>query len=78
MFRPLLPYIFHMGPAWFRRRLVEVVPIEKIQRLKKIADTIDEHSSAIFWKANKMRDEVGSRSETSEQERKDILSILSQ
>ncbi|KAL4249739.1 Cytochrome P450 superfamily protein [Abortiporus biennis] len=48
----LLRYHFHyftkLGPASFRRRLVEIIPHPLIQKIKDIVDTMQLHSTKIF------------------------------
>ena len=38
----------YLGPAWFRRCLLDLVPIKSIQRMKAICDVINERSLAIY------------------------------
>ena len=35
-------------PAWFRRILLDLVPIKSVQRMKAICDVINERSLAIY------------------------------
>ncbi|KAI0955823.1 hypothetical protein AcV7_006386 [Taiwanofungus camphoratus] len=44
----MLPYVSELGPAWFRRRMLEIVPSRQLQKLKRIVDTIAQRSSEIF------------------------------
>lgn len=34
IFRPLIPYVMAMGPAWFRRLLVELLPSKQLRSLR--------------------------------------------
>ena len=36
----LVPFLDYLGPAWFRRRLLDAVPISSLQRIKKVCDTL--------------------------------------
>ena len=65
-----------MGPAWFRRILLDMLPNKKIQRLKHIVDTVHAKSKEIFY-AKKAAIERGDQELLhSMGEGKDIMSIL--
>ena len=66
----------YLGPAWFRRILLDLVPIEGVQRTKRIVDKISEGCVAIF-KAKKAA--AARRDEELMQkvgEGKDVISLL--
>lgn len=71
-----LPYVKYLGPAWFRRKLLDMVPLMKIQRMKNIADVMHKRSVEIYRERkaaaargdNSMLDRVGAG--------KDIMSIM--
>ncbi|KAI0328038.1 cytochrome P450 [Cubamyces sp. BRFM 1775] len=46
--RRFLPYIPEWGSPWLRRKLVEIIPHEGIQRVRRISDTLHERSVAIY------------------------------
>ena len=46
--RRFLPYIPEWGSPWLRRKIVEMIPHEGIQRVRKISDTLHERSVAIY------------------------------
>ncbi|PCH43494.1 cytochrome P450 [Wolfiporia cocos MD-104 SS10] len=74
--RPLLPYITALGPAWFRRKLVEMIPIPTVQRLKDVTDVLERKSIEIYQSKlhalaqgdDAMLQQIG--------EGKDIISVL--
>ncbi|KAI0670045.1 cytochrome P450 [Trametes maxima] len=43
-----LAYAPYLGPAWFRRKLLDLVPHKDIQRLKNISDIMHKRSVEIF------------------------------
>ncbi|KAI0761522.1 cytochrome P450 [Trametes elegans] len=42
-----VPFI-GLGPAWFRRKIVDALPIDRVQRMKGIVDTMHRHSVEIM------------------------------
>ena len=44
----ITPYVSYLGPAWFRRLLVDLAPLKTIQRLKFIVDTMHKKSLEIY------------------------------
>ncbi|KAJ3475171.1 hypothetical protein NLI96_g12013 [Meripilus lineatus] len=47
-FRTTLHYLKAMGPASFRRRVVDILPIPSLKRLKTIAEVLESQSREIF------------------------------
>lgn len=45
----MVPFLVKLGPSWFRRRLLELVPNQRVQRLKEISDIIDDNTRRIFF-----------------------------
>ena len=45
-----LPYFMKLGPAWFRRQIVDILPSKSVQRLKDIIDTMERTSVDIVEK----------------------------
>ena len=76
MLRQLLPLIYRIGTASFRRKLVEWTPSRRVQRAKYLIDVLDRTSRQIYGKKlealrqgdKATLDQIGSG--------KDILSIL--
>lgn len=77
MFRELLPYIGWIGPAWFRRRVVEVFPNKQVQKLKSIVDTMATRSVEIFEAKKAALDQGDEVLAQQVGEGKDIMSLLS-
>ncbi|KAI0754104.1 cytochrome P450 [Daedaleopsis nitida] len=46
--RVAAPYVKYMGPAWFRRILVDLIPIPSIQRVKTVNDIVFDHAKRII------------------------------
>ncbi|CAE6474313.1 unnamed protein product [Rhizoctonia solani] len=46
--RPILPTLMKIGPARFRRCVVECLPFSPIQRMKKVTDIMDETATIIY------------------------------
>jgi hypothetical protein len=40
--------LIKLGPAWFRRRMVDLTPIPAVQRLKSVIDTMEDTTEAIY------------------------------
>ncbi|TBU59775.1 cytochrome P450 [Dichomitus squalens] len=74
--RFVTPYLSYFGPAWFRRFLLDLVPIKGIQRLKQIVDTIQRRSEEIY-RAKKAAIEKGDIDLLNAVgEGKDVMSVL--
>ena len=72
----IFPYLDYLGPAWFRRILLDLIPVPKVQNVKRIVDTIHERSNAIF-QAKKAAIERGDQEILHMVgEGKDVMSIL--
>ena len=69
------PFVY-LGPAWLRRKIVDMIPAERVQRMKNITDTmfnksvqiINEKKAAIEHGDEAVLQQVG--------EGKDVMSIL--
>ena len=48
-----LPYLNKIGPAWFRRAIVNLIPSKLVQLLKKIINVMEETSVEIVQKKRK-------------------------
>ena len=42
-----LPYLIKLGPAWFRRLVIDLLPSKRVQRVKDIIDTMEKTSIEI-------------------------------
>ena len=74
--RVFLPILVHIGTPAFRRRAVELIPLENVQRMRYISDVLHERSVAIFSekKAALIRGDDALNGEV--EEGRDIMSIL--
>ncbi|KAI0754283.1 cytochrome P450 [Daedaleopsis nitida] len=74
--RRILPYLPEYGSATFRRKLMEMIPNARVQKMKSIVDTIHRRSVEIF-EEKKRALEQGDKAVTHQVgEGKDIMSIL--
>ncbi|TFK93403.1 cytochrome P450 [Polyporus arcularius HHB13444] len=74
--RVLLPYVADIGPAAFRRRIVEALPINNIQRLKDISDIMYERSVLIYNEKKAALEKGDDALKHQVGEGRDIMSIL--
>ncbi len=72
----LLPYVADIGPAAFRRRIVEALPINNIQRLKDISDIMYERSVLIYNEKKAALEKGDDALKHQVGEGRDIMSIL--
>ncbi|KAI0368653.1 cytochrome P450 [Pilatotrama ljubarskyi] len=74
--RIFLPFIHYLGPPWFRRMLLDLVPHKGVQRLKNIVDIMHSRSVELYRerKAAAMRGEESLSQNIAEG--KDIMSVL--
>ncbi len=71
-----MPYLRYLGPAWFRRMLLDMVPSKKIQKIKINSDIVHTKSKEIFL-AKKSAIERGDQELLhTVGEGKDIMSVL--
>ena len=76
MVREVARFLPYLGPAWFRRFLLDLVPIPKIQRLKVLTDTLSKAAEDIYL-SKKLAIERGEADLLhSMGEGKDIMSVL--
>ncbi|KAI0333105.1 cytochrome P450 [Cubamyces sp. BRFM 1775] len=74
--RQLLPVLVHIGPASFRRKVVEMIPYGPAQRMKQISDAMHDRSVRII---NEKREALERGDEALKHqigEGKDIMSVL--
>lgn len=65
-----------LGPAWFRRFLVEHAPFKAVQEMKEIVDIMHKTSVEILESKRKALEEGDEETERQIAKGKDILSIL--
>lgn len=72
----LLPYIGNIGPAWFRRKVVDWTPSKAVHKLRDIVDVM--HSTSIeIYQTKKAALEAGEDALMSQVANgKDIMTIL--
>lgn len=76
MFRMFIPLFIKLGPAWFRRFLLEIAPSQDLQKIKEVVDVMADTSIDIFrQKVDALRqgDEAVAQQVG---EGKDVMSIL--
>ncbi len=74
--RLLLPYVLDLGTASFRRRVVELLPNKRVQRLKDISDIMHERSVLIFNEKKAALEKGDDALKHQVGEGRDIMSIL--
>lgn len=75
--RRLVPYVYKLGPAWFRRMVMHYFPLGQVRDAKEIVDTMQRCSSEIFA-SKKIALARGDEAVMKQVgEGKDIMSILS-
>lgn len=45
----MLPMLKKLGPPQFRRWLLDMVPMQQVQRVKEIVDILDQNTREIFF-----------------------------
>ncbi|KAM5539995.1 hypothetical protein V8D89_006327 [Ganoderma adspersum] len=74
--REVVRFLPYLGPAWFRRLLLHLVPISSVQRMKNITDTMSSRTEEIYF-AKKAALESGDQELLNSMgEGKDIMSVL--
>ncbi|KAH9948647.1 cytochrome P450 monooxygenase [Amylocystis lapponica] len=74
--RTSLPYVYKLGPASIRRRILDLIPHKGLQKLKTIVDTMDGTANAIY-RAKKTAFERGDEAVMRQVgEGRDIMSVL--
>ncbi|CAA7269679.1 unnamed protein product [Cyclocybe aegerita] len=71
LIRQFAPFLSKLGPAWFRRKVVEWTPHETVQKVKEMSDVMHETAQNIL---EQKRRELSS--DPDNQNAKDIISIL--
>ncbi|KAI1790098.1 cytochrome P450 [Ganoderma leucocontextum] len=74
--RELAPFLPYLGPAWFRRFLLHLVPIPRIQRLKNLTDTLSKAAKDIYLAKKAAIERGDTELLHSVGEGKDIMSVL--
>ena len=74
--RVIIPYLEYLGPAWFRRWLLDMTPNKALQHLKSIADIMNRHSLAIFEEKKALIESGDDALLNQVGEGRDIMSVL--
>ncbi|EIN05330.1 cytochrome P450 [Punctularia strigosozonata HHB-11173 SS5] len=51
--RQFLPLLTKLGPAWFRRFLIDISPVPPLKEAKRIADTLNEEAMKVYAQKRK-------------------------
>lgn len=74
--RQFVPFLSKIGPAWFRRLVVCITPIKRVQRLREICDVMYKTATTVF-NEKKTRLALGDEAvELQVGEGRDVMSIL--
>ncbi|EIW60950.1 cytochrome P450 [Trametes versicolor FP-101664 SS1] len=76
VFGPLLPLLLKMGPAWFRRKLVDLVPFAPARRMAQISDVMHARSTQIYEEKKAALEAGDEALKEQVSEGKDIISVL--
>ena len=68
--RQASPFLTSLGPAWFRRWMVDLLPIPQVQQLKHVVDVLYETSIRIIG------EKKAALANGDKYQGKDIISIL--
>nr|VWP01640.1 Alcohol oxidase [Ganoderma boninense] len=71
-----IPYLPYLGPAWFRRFLLQLVPIPSIQRLKTIVDIMSQRTEEIYYAKKKAIESGDNELISALGEGTDVMSVL--
>ncbi|KAI0651713.1 cytochrome P450 [Trametes meyenii] len=74
--REFLAYAHYLGPAWFRRKLLDLVPHKNIQRLKNISDVMYSRSVELFEEKKRALENGDEAMLHRIGEGKDVMSVL--
>ena len=74
--REIVPFLPYLGPAWFRRFLLQLMPIPSIQRLKTITDIMAQRTEEIYFAKKKAIESGDKELLNALGEGKDIMSVL--
>lgn len=75
-YRIIVPYLHYLGPPWFRRMLLDMLPNKKIQRIKNLTDIVHTKSKEIFLVKKAAIERGDQELLHTVGEGKDIMSIL--
>ncbi|KAK7676942.1 hypothetical protein QCA50_020060 [Cerrena zonata] len=75
-YRLWTPYFKKLGPKWFRRWLLDRVPIQGIQRLKEMTDVVYENTRRVFFEKKAALEAGDAAVKEQVANGKDIMSIL--
>ena len=72
----VLPYVTKIGSASFRRRIVEMLPMDSVRDLRRISDTLHERSVSIYREKKEALEKGDEALKHQIGEGRDIMSIL--
>jgi hypothetical protein len=74
---PILPRVYKMGPAWFRRFAVNLFPSPVVHELRDMIDLMHSTSVEIYNAKKKALEEGGDAMKQQVAQGKDVISVLS-
>ncbi|KAM5540048.1 hypothetical protein V8D89_006188 [Ganoderma adspersum] len=74
--REIVPFLRYLGPAWFRRFLLQLIPFPSIQRLKTITDVMTKRTEEIYYAKKKAIESGDKEVLNALGEGKDVMSVL--
>ncbi|KAI0628824.1 cytochrome P450 [Trametes polyzona] len=74
--RQLLPVLVHIGPAWIRRKVVEMLPEGPAQKMRRISDALAERSAELVNAKKRALQQGDEAVKLQVGEGKDIMSVL--
>lgn len=75
---PFLHILLKLGPAWFRRLLVRLVPLQAVQRFREVVDVMDTTANRIFREKKESVSKMlsdGKAGKAELEELKDVMSL---
>ncbi|RXW23304.1 hypothetical protein EST38_g2537 [Candolleomyces aberdarensis] len=76
--RQFTPFVVKLGPAWFRRKLVEWMPSRRVQKVKEISDVMHDYAGKILKERRDQQTRLLADGEDSGESGrpKDVISML--
>ncbi|KAJ2930111.1 hypothetical protein H1R20_g6976, partial [Candolleomyces eurysporus] len=76
--RQFTPFVVKLGPAWFRRKLVEWMPSRRVQKVKEISDVMHDYAGKILKERRDQQTRLLANGEDSGESGrpKDVISML--
>ncbi|KAI0365141.1 cytochrome P450 [Pilatotrama ljubarskyi] len=76
LLRRLLPYLPDIGIPWLRRKILDLIPHEGLQRIRYIIDLLHQHSVAIYEEKKRVLEHGDEALSEKVGEGRDLMSIL--